>query len=835
MSRTLLSCLNHLVVPCGSPWKAVAVLLAAGLGIAGGAAAQPGAHQSTDLCLAGHGADADQKALFCDEAIASRSLKGPALGLAFFNRGRARESRGGAEDAVSDYKQALSLFNEAVRSSAPSAPLIFQRGVIYQTLSDSTQALIDFSMAIRLAPDASYAYVGRGLLLSSSKFNDEGALADFDSALRINRCEIGAWLGRGSVNRKEGKLDTALKDYGSALECFGKDLVPVTDLQRTGVTANSFKLVDASTQAASIHYQRGLVYFDKAPRDPAHSKQWLAAAIADFERSIRLNPAVADPFIGRASARMSLGDHAAAIPDWTEAIRLSPGNASSYLNRGVAYDSANQPDNAIADYTEAHRLNAKDLHPLFYRGIVYYSKKGLYDQAIDDFTRALAIDPKKINVLINRGIAWREKGDPDRAIADFSEALRQGLVVGDVLKLESREPEAVRHWEQVAKARYQRGNAYVMKKEFDLALSDLNEAIRINPRDDRAWTMRGGLFLARGEAQRAINDFNEAIRLNPNDYYAVFQRGFAYHSIEEADKAFEDYSRSIALNEKYITAHLNRGIILYTRRGEFDAAIADFGAALQLGPDNVNALTHRGVAYGAKGDFRSAFADLDHAIAIAPEFDKARYYRALVHGLAGQPALALQDLDAVLRLDLANIDALTMRARVYGQLLDNEKAVRDYSAALKIAPDAAALHYNRGVSLIALKRTEEALADFNEAIRLNAGLAEAFNNRCLLRLARGDGAREAGMDCDRALRLQPSNPAFHEASALVCMKQGDYRCASRHFDEAFTADPGRALALYGRGFTKKLAGDSQFGERDMLAAESIDHQVRDAFGKSFLN
>ena len=145
MSRTLLSCLNHLVVPCGSPRKAVAVLLAAGLGIAGGAAAQPGAHQSTDLCLAGHGADADQKALYCDEAIASRSLKGPALGLAFFNRGRARESRGGAEDAVSDYKQALSLFNEAVRSSAPSAPLIFQRGVIYQTLSDSTQALIDFS------------------------------------------------------------------------------------------------------------------------------------------------------------------------------------------------------------------------------------------------------------------------------------------------------------------------------------------------------------------------------------------------------------------------------------------------------------------------------------------------------------------------------------------------------------------------------------------------------------------------------------------------------------------------------------------------------------------
>ena len=116
-------------------------------------------------------------------------------------------------------------------------------------------------------------------------------------------------------------------------------------------------------------------------------------------------------------------------------------------------------------------------------------------QAIDDFTRALAIDPKKINVLINRGIAWREKGDPDRAIADFSEALRQGLVVGDVLELESQEPEAVRHWQQVAKARYQRGNAYVMKKEFDLAVDDINEAIRINPEDQAAYNNRGLVWL----------------------------------------------------------------------------------------------------------------------------------------------------------------------------------------------------------------------------------------------------------------------------------------------------------------------------------------------------
>src|SRR5205823_6145056 len=133
---------------------------------------------------------------------------------------------------------------------------------------------------------------------------------------------------------------------------------------------------------------------------------------------------------------------------------------------------------------------------------------------------ALKIDRKEINALINRGISWREKGNPDKAVADFSEALRLGLLTGDVLQFGSKDPEALRHWDQVAHARYQRGTAYVTKKEYDLALADFNESIRINPKEARAFVARGGIYLFRGEYKRAIADFDEGIRLDPNYAFA---------------------------------------------------------------------------------------------------------------------------------------------------------------------------------------------------------------------------------------------------------------------------------------------------------------------------
>jgi tetratricopeptide (TPR) repeat protein len=52
-----------------------------------------------------------------------------------------------------------------------------------------------------------------------------------------------------------------------------------------------------------------------------------------------------------------------------------------------------------------------------------YANKGDFDRAIADYTRAIDLKPDYAVAYYNRGFSYRHKGDDDRAIADWSKAL----------------------------------------------------------------------------------------------------------------------------------------------------------------------------------------------------------------------------------------------------------------------------------------------------------------------------------------------------------------------------------------------------------------------------
>jgi tetratricopeptide (TPR) repeat protein len=58
-----------------------------------------------------------------------------------------------------------------------------------------------------------------------------------------------------------------------------------------------------------------------------------------------------------------------------------------------------------------------------YRGLAY-NRKGENDRAIADYTEALRLDPKYAMAYDNRALAYRSKGDTDRAIANYDKAIQ---------------------------------------------------------------------------------------------------------------------------------------------------------------------------------------------------------------------------------------------------------------------------------------------------------------------------------------------------------------------------------------------------------------------------
>ncbi len=88
-------------------------------------------------------------------------------------------------------------------------------------------------------------------------------------------------------------------------------------------------------------------------------------------------------------------------------------------------------------------------------------------------------------------------------------------------------------------------------------IADYTEAIRLHPNDAIARFNRGLAWLAKKEFDKAIVDFNRAIRLKPKYALAHYKRGNAWREKKEYDKAIADYTEAIRLDPKDASSDIN--------------------------------------------------------------------------------------------------------------------------------------------------------------------------------------------------------------------------------------------------------------------------------------
>ena len=136
---------------------------------------------------------------------------------------------------------------------------------------------------------------------------------------------------------------------------------------------------------------------------------------------------------------------------------------------------------------------------------------------------------------LTRGYRSLRNGDCEKAITCFCDALR--VESGNSL------------------AYALRANAYLDKREFEMAIADASAAIGRNPQLDFAFFIRAGAYQRNGRYAMAIADLTEAIRLYSNDANYFHHRGVVFGLMGDSDKAVADQSIANRLDPLLTSAH----------------------------------------------------------------------------------------------------------------------------------------------------------------------------------------------------------------------------------------------------------------------------------------
>jgi Tfp pilus assembly protein PilF len=126
-----------------------------------------------------------------------------------------------------------------------------------------------------------------------------------------------------------------------------------------------------------------------------------------------------------------------------------------------------------------------------------------------------------------------------------------------------------------------RGQKHAENGDYDTAIAEYNEAIRIDSTYAPAWAARGVARHSKGEYATAIADLSEAIRLNPSSAMYFANRGMSYKAMGDDQAAITSYSDAIRLNLKEWFIYYNRGMAYFAQK-KFEEAKRDFTSSLPL-------------------------------------------------------------------------------------------------------------------------------------------------------------------------------------------------------------------------------------------------------------
>jgi tetratricopeptide (TPR) repeat protein len=423
-----------------------------------------------------------------------------------------------------------------------------------------------------------------------------------------------------------------------------------------------------------------------------------------------------------------------------------------------------------------------------------------FAEAEKHFVRAVALQPENYQAHAYLGSTYLQQKRLPEAAAAFRKVLElnphnvaAGYNLG-LIELEQNSPaEALRHFEAVARANPSDVPTAIGKLESllllhkNLAAQKTAQQLQALLTDNDPRLFQVATLLARhGDPAAAVPLMERARRAFPESYDASYNLALACLQAEQYNRAAEVLQ--FFTGEQGKAEAFNLLGTVEEKRGRFGEAESAFEEAARRDSANEDYRFDYGNSLAQHGKLEPALAVFQAAVADLPKSWKLRLGLGSVSYLRGDYESSAEVLLDAVKLKPDDVPAYFLLGEVYDSAQRFQPAIETaFTTYLKTSPRDPWAYYHHAAMLYERAQTggnndyRVALANLDEALRLNANFAEAHFQQGLIAVAQGQ--TEQGItSLEKSVRLDPKLAAAHYRLGLAYQRLGEAQRAKAELD-----------------------------------------------------